>query len=163
MDVPAAAGTVLRPTARILLVDADERVLLFDMHSDDGQVFWCPPGGGLEPGETYQQAALRELAEETGWATAALGPDFGRRRHLVSWSGVRYDSRERWFLCRVDHLTVNESGWTDEERVDMHGHRWWTRADLATTTERLVPPDLPHVLEALLTEGPPDEPWELAT
>lgn len=69
----------LRPTARVLLVDEDERVLLFRGESDaDGSGFWFPTGGGLEPGETPQQAAVREVLEETG-QRIELGPEVWTR------------------------------------------------------------------------------------
>jgi ADP-ribose pyrophosphatase YjhB (NUDIX family) len=160
MDGSAAAG-VLRPTARVLLIDGSDRVLLFLMNSDDGQVFWCPPGGGLDPGETYEQAARRELVEETGWSDPVLGPHIGNRRHVVAWSGVTYDCRERWYLARVDALDVDRRGWTAEEVADMTDARWWTQDELARTRERLVPADLAGIVAALLHDGPPVGPWEL--
>jgi 8-oxo-dGTP pyrophosphatase MutT (NUDIX family) len=163
MTPAASDGALLRPTVRVLLLDARDRALLFHMHSDDGQVFWCPPGGGLEPGETHEQAALRELTEETGWTEPELGAELGRRRHLVTWSGVRYDVRERWFVARVGQLAVDTRGFTEEERRTMPAHRWWTPTELAATADRLVPADLADVVASLLADGPPAEPLELAT
>lgn len=42
------------------------RLILMAKHSQDGLEWWCLPGGGIEPGETPEQAALRELGEECG-------------------------------------------------------------------------------------------------
>lgn len=164
MEEPVAAGAVLRPTARVLLVDADERALLFRMRSEDfGGTFWFPPGGGLEPGETHEMAAVRELQEETGWSEPVLGPLIGTRRHVITWGGVLYDCREQWFFARVDHLVVDTAGFTDDERYDMLEARWWSVDRMRRTADRLVPADLPDVLEALLRHGAPATPMSLST
>ena len=47
---------ILRATVRVLLIDDAERVLLFVSHSDSGEPFWFPPGGGIEAGETAEEA-----------------------------------------------------------------------------------------------------------
>lgn len=152
-------GPVIRPTARVLLLDGEDRALLFLMTSSDGQAFWCPPGGAVESGESHKAAAARELREETGWSNPVIGPVIGSRRHVVAWSGVTYDVRERWFLARVDHLDVDTSGFTQEERADVADHRWWTPAELCATADRLVPHDLARVVDEILVDGPPREPW----
>ncbi|MYE54873.1 MAG: NUDIX domain-containing protein, partial [Chloroflexi bacterium] len=72
-DVPCAEvgsrqNPEFRPAARVLLIDDRDRVLLFDValpqRPDDR--LWITPGGGLDPGETREDAAIRELYEETG-------------------------------------------------------------------------------------------------
>lgn len=50
-------------TAGILLLDGEGRILL-QRRGDDGN--WCIPGGAVEPGETVEAAAIREVFEETG-------------------------------------------------------------------------------------------------
>ena len=64
-----------RPTARLLVLDPADRVLLFSATDPRGQV-WFTPGGGVHRGESLEAAAVRELAEETGHvrAEADIGP-----------------------------------------------------------------------------------------
>ncbi len=67
--MPGELQVIERNVVRMVVLDADEHLLLFHTHDpvnpDLGQ-WWELPGGGIEPEETYQQAAVRELREETG-------------------------------------------------------------------------------------------------
>ena len=61
-----------RKAARLLVLDGRGRILLFRHSDPNGNAFWATPGGGVEPGETFEQAARRESVEELGTAPAAL-------------------------------------------------------------------------------------------
>lgn len=63
-DVGGPAVPVLRATSGVLLRDASGRILLIRRAQEDT---WGIPGGGVEPGESWADAAVRECREETGW------------------------------------------------------------------------------------------------
>jgi 8-oxo-dGTP pyrophosphatase MutT (NUDIX family) len=143
----------------VLLVDDAGRVLLFSVGGADEPTRWFAVGGGVEPGETYEQAALREVWEETGLTGFALGPEVWRGLPWIAvWGGVAYEVQQRYFLARVPAFEIDTSGFEEFERASVTGHRWWTADELATTTDVLRPAGLPHLLAQLLADGPPDQP-----
>jgi ADP-ribose pyrophosphatase YjhB (NUDIX family) len=151
----------VRPTARVLLVDDRDRALLFSSVSeDDGCTFWYPPGGGLEAGETYELAAVREVLEETG-LKVDVGAVLAHRRDVRTLAGTTYDFVERWFLVRVPTTIIDTAGFTELERSTIEEHRWWSVDELRATTDRLTPTMLADLLAQLLRDGPPAEPWQL--
>ncbi|HEU4325233.1 MAG TPA: NUDIX domain-containing protein [Roseiflexaceae bacterium] len=163
-DQPAALpalAAVVRPGVRVLLIDNDNRVLLFRSADEAGRPFWVPPGGGSEPGETAAQTARRELWEETGLRDVELVAEIGRRQGIASWGGVTYDCRERWFLARVPVFLIDTSRFTELEQASIFEHRWWTQDELAATPDRLVPASLARLVETLLRDGPPAQPLDL--
>ncbi|MFI6603804.1 NUDIX hydrolase [Nonomuraea sp. NPDC050536] len=66
----AGAGTQRVIGVGVILTDAYGRILLGERIKDGETRSWCLPGGSVEPGETFEAAAVRELAEETGIADA---------------------------------------------------------------------------------------------
>ena len=85
-------GPILRPSARVLLIDDQDRVLLLRANVGEGDV-WITPGGALEPGETAEDAARRELREETGIESAELSPCVWTRTHRFVWAGMAVPCR----------------------------------------------------------------------
>src|SRR5688572_11090163 len=79
-----------RPAARVLIVSENARILLLLAADKDGHRWWLAPGGGLDPGETFEVAARREAAEETG-AAVEIGPWVWTRRHKYDWYGRPHD------------------------------------------------------------------------
>ncbi len=93
----------VRPAVRILLVDESDRTFLFKGRDprNKSELYWCPVGGAMEPGETPEEAIRREVFEETGLANFELGPHIWNREVILSWNGVLIHAKERWFFSRV--------------------------------------------------------------
>jgi ADP-ribose pyrophosphatase YjhB (NUDIX family) len=157
-------GDRLRPAARALVLDENDRILLvrFEFPWVDYPV-WAPPGGGLEPGESAEDGVRRELAEETGLVDAPLGPVVWIREarwEQASELGAYDGQLEHVYLVRVpafEPAPQLDEGTLRREHVT--GARWWTPAEIrAETVARFVPLDLGDRLGSLLDDGPPGEP-----
>jgi 8-oxo-dGTP pyrophosphatase MutT (NUDIX family) len=139
-----------RVAARVVLLDREGRVLLFcgsDPARPQDGTWWITPGGGVEPGESLEQAARREVLEETGHAlTADLGPVVLRRRIQFSFEGLEYEQSEHFFVANVDNFRIDHSRWTEIEHRTIHSHRWWTADELGRTDETVYPEALLDLL-----------------
>ncbi len=141
-----------RPSARLLVLDPQNRILLFHFQFDEGPLagkrYWATPGGALEPGESYREAARRELYEEAGIAID-VGEEVARRDVIFETpSGDSVMADERYFLVRVSDRRVDESGQGAAESQCMRAHKWWSLEDIRETSEVVFPEEL----EALLMQ-----------
>lgn len=151
-----------RLTVKLLLLDEQDRLLL--IHSRDpasGRECWYPVGGGIEPGESVQQAAVREAAEETGLVDLPLGTPVWIRDHTYRYDGREVDVHEEWLLHRVKHFPPDPAALSEYERRTIQDFRWWHVEDLATTTDTVFPPRLWHHLSTLLENGLPSTPVDI--
>lgn len=149
--------SVERVRATLFVVDDDGCVLLFrggDPHRPDDGTWWFPPGGGVEPGESIDDAGRRELFEETGLSVDDLGDVVRIRRTEFSFLGVDYDAVEHCFVVRSPRFEVSRTGWTEIERSVLHDSRWWSATELSTTEDVVYPEDLAGWLSELNGTAP---------
>lgn len=148
-----------RPTSRLVVLDADDRLLLLLIEDPmlSHPRLWITPGGGVDPGESFEQAAVRELWEETG-IVAPIGPCVWSRRHVFRYDGGLIDMDERYFVVRVDEATIAPGSPTSWELEVLTGHRWWTLGELLHTHEVVAPRCLTTVLPPILAGSYPAEP-----
>ncbi len=88
------------------VVISDGKVLLVKQKVKRGDIVWNYPGGGVEPGETFEQACIREVLEETGYTVKIIKPLIQRKEKQA-------------FLCELisGTLTIED----DEDILDV---RW---------------------------------------
>lgn len=136
------SGKPQRPAARLIVTDGAGRLLLFRFTPDDRPPFWCTPGGAVDPGESFEEAARRELFEETGFDLDPGACIAVKHVSFTTIEGVDVDAEERYFAITVPHGEIDTGGHTELEQRVMQSHRWWTPQELQAHGEVWFPSDL---------------------
>jgi 8-oxo-dGTP pyrophosphatase MutT (NUDIX family) len=151
-----------RMTVKLLLLDQERRVLL--VHARDprtGRECWYPVGGGVEEGETLQEAARREAHEETGLADLPVGTPVWTRDHTYHYGGRTVEVHEDWLLHSVEHFEPAPADLSEYETTSFLGFRWWATDELSQTTDTVYPPRLGPLLATLVRDGVPPVPTDI--
>jgi len=83
-----------------------------------GELAWGLAKGAIEPGESEEQAAVREVLEETG-LEVDVEADLGDIRYFYVWEGVRVRKRVHFFLMRMT------GGDVEDHDTEMEDVRWF--------------------------------------
>ncbi|WP_166177902.1 NUDIX hydrolase [Rubrobacter tropicus] len=150
----------LRRASRVVLLDESDRVLLVRFEYG-GRKWWATPGGGLEGEETHEDAARREIEEETGLRLEILGPRVWNREHVFRFEGRLYRQREHYFVAVVPAFAPQPGALGAAESIAFRDLRWWTMEDLEAGTEEFAPAELPALVRRLVEHGPPERPIEV--
>ncbi len=137
-------------TASAVVLDADDRVLHVH-HNKIG--LWLYPGGHIDPNEDPAQAAVREVAEETGIRATAIGaPVFTHpavRSHLAPWAIIEMDVIDAMVGAHrhIDFVYVcrGRGGDLTVQWEEVAAARWVPVADVAGLS---TPADLPQLVAA---------------
>jgi len=129
---------------RILCEDRAGRMLLLKWRDPaDGKVFYEPPGGGIEPGESPPEAALRELREETGLG-GPISSQFVAVERRCTWNGAYRHELEPFYLACYDEPVVAPAALTASESATLIGWAW-----AASVAELDAPLDPSNAFEVL--------------
>lgn len=142
-----------RFAVRAVVFTPEREVLLMRTRPMTRPPYWLTPGGGVEPGESDEQALRRELQEELGLLEFELGPLL--MQHSFMGAGPRrVTHRQRLFL--VPHVRFEPHMSDPYEARTIERFHWWPLDELRATTETVFPPLLAQKLERFLITGQAD-------
>ena len=151
----------------MFLLDAQDRVLLVHdrVDLDRQESHWITPGGGLEPGESLRDCAIREVFEETGLRVELpvdAEPMFVERE--VFWfAGQHIDQTNYYFLTRLEAAPdIVPAAPTEFEQVVALGTRWWPLEELQAASVVRAPVTMVEVIRGALAGGSEHGSWRPA-
>lgn len=164
IDLPVrsiARALVFDPRGRLLLI-AYEGQRDVDPARPGLRRFWFMPGGGIEPGETPEEALKRELSEEIGVKDAVLGPWVARCEGPFRFFRTPRFAREAYAVVRLPSDAVDTARLAETEDNPVLGVKWWTADELAATTDVVEPRGLAALARRIAAGDLPADPVPLA-
>jgi 8-oxo-dGTP pyrophosphatase MutT (NUDIX family) len=100
--------------------NAEKKLLVFLRRGS-----WDMPKGKIDPGETPEAAAVREVQEETGLQNITLGPFLTHTYHTYEQKGERILKKTWWYRMSTTDTTVVPQTEEDIERIEwVHPKEW---------------------------------------
>jgi 8-oxo-dGTP pyrophosphatase MutT (NUDIX family) len=163
-------GLPVRDIARALVFDPAGRLLLIAYEAQRDvdparpglRAFWFMPGGGIEDGETPEEALRRELSEEIGVENAALGPWVAHCEGPFAFFAKPRFAKESYAVVRLPSDAVDTARLAETEDNPVLGVKWWDVMDLAATEDVVEPRGLAALARRILAGDTPREPVMLA-
>lgn len=157
----------VRNAVRILLLNNNKLLLMRVEDLDIGapgaksnRRFWCTIGGGIEPGESVQDAALREIYEETSLMPEAieLGPIVWESDINLMLRGTLTRFMELYIVAKTKAQDVRLHQPTETEQAAVKELRWFTLEDIKRCPDPIFPDSLATYMPDILAGSYPTEP-----
>jgi 8-oxo-dGTP pyrophosphatase MutT (NUDIX family) len=151
----------VRVTARAIIADAQNRVLLMQIEPDfsvdpksrEVGAYWITVGGGVRDGEALEAAMARELLEETGLSDISIGSPVHTLEQELLWGGTELTLvRDHFFVVRVSSNEVSTDFLEEPERSIFRGYRWWSFDEICRGDLDLKPKVLKELIPRWLRE-----------
>ena len=154
------SDTRMQPTprraARLLVIDPGSGAVLLLQYEDGGRKWWATPGGALDGDETFEEAAVREAAEELAISARSVLPLWQRTTEFT-FRGTAVRQEEHYFLLRIPtgEVTLGQAVLEAHRQEGIVAARWWPLEEIETTSEQVFPEDLPQRVRELVRDARP--------
>ena len=142
-----------RQCSRLLIINEKKQLLLFQYQDEHhAEPFWATAGGELRPGESYLEAAQRELYEETGLEDAIGRMVMEREAVFAVARSVPALWQEKYYVVQCSsEQEVFAADWTEEEKSTIQKWKWWSLEEMDGKAHCFKPESLPQLFSELIT------------
>lgn len=154
----------IRKSARAVLINNEDRILLFKFKFPEIQgdkVLWVTPGGGVEEGESFEQALKRELFEEMGLVSNSIGPWIWTKEVVFKGKKGEFVSYERYYLIKADNIDISFENMTLNEVRTLNGFKWWSIEEILSSSEEFFTPQIGPLLLGIVNGTIPNNPIDI--
>ncbi len=157
----------IRQSVKVLLINAQKELLL--MQADDPTTrskeslysgpFWFLVGGQIEKEESFEQAAVREIHEETGLSQnhIELGPIVWHYEYDLILNGTLTHLDQTFIVVKTNKKKVELKNPTEWEQKAIQKLRWFTFEEILNCNEKIYPTVMPKYLPDILSENYPSK------
>ena len=138
-----------RRAARVIVTDGDSVLMFADTDPGlPGSRWWVTPGGGIDSGETPLEAAVREVAEETGLRVPpeVLAGPIMTRVVIHGYSDQILSQHETFYVLHTERFPIDTTGHTASEQLTLDGFAWIALKDVDGWAEPIWPEGLPDLV-----------------